>query len=147
MDPYTSTQNLVAEFHLKFSHPIATRPTMPDEKLRRLRLSLIAEELRELAEAFGFGMSPVFFDRDPTIEPNLVLAADALGDLDYVVSGANLVCGFSGGLVIKEIHRSNMAKLGPDGKPIYREDGKVLKPEGWTPPHIDVVVQEWAARP
>ncbi len=62
----------------------------------------------------------------------MVEFADACGDLDYVIEGARLTLGINGKPVADEIHRTNLAKV---GGPI-RDDGKRLKPEGWTPPDI-----------
>lgn len=67
---------------------------------------------------------------------DVVAAADTLGDLEYVVNGMALGMGVDLPAVVREIHRSNMTKLGPDGKPIYREDGKILKGEGYEPPRL-----------
>jgi len=116
------TVELVKQFHDSFGHPVEIRPTMPDQKTAELRLELIAEELAELRDAF---------ERNDLIE-----IADALGDLLYVVHGAALVCGIDLDAVVREIHRSNMSKLGADGKPIYRADGKVLKGPDYSPPDL-----------
>ena len=141
----THSINRVREFHSAFGHPIAPAATPGDRKLRELRVKLIAEELTELCEALGVavkiesnGVSSQFVveavkDDD---QVDLIAAADALGDLDYVVQGANLVFGFPAEPVLKEIHRANMSKLGEDGKPIYREDGKVMKGPNYTPPNV-----------
>ena len=88
----------VAEFHTKFRHPVLPNPTIPGKDRCALRVSLIAEELKELEEA---------------IEANdLVEVADALADIQYVLSGA--VCEFGMANVFKdmfeEVHRSNMSK-------------------------------------
>ena len=89
----------VAEFHTKFRHPVLPSPTIPGKDRCALRVSLIAEELKELEEA---------------IEANdLVEVADALADIQYVLSGA--VCEFGMATVFKdmfeEVHRSNMSKM------------------------------------
>lgn len=91
----------------------------PEEHYALYR-KLIAEELKELDDAV-------------TAEEHL----DAIIDLLYVVIGAGNALGYNLQAAWDEVHRTNMAKLGPDGKPILREsDGKVLKPEGWVPPHL-----------
>lgn len=66
---------------------------------------------------------------------DLVEFADALADLDYVIEGTRLEFGINGAPIAAEVHRSNLSKLGPNG-PMLREDGKILKPPGWTPPDI-----------
>ncbi len=95
-DPKTLTA--VAEFHKTFKHPILDRPTIPDEKRCQLRVSLIAEELRELEEAIA--------------EKDLVEVADALCDLQYVLSGAVLEFGLADkfNALFEEVQRSNMSK-------------------------------------
>ena len=85
-------------------------------------MSLIWEEVEELSDA-----------RE---ENDLVGIADALADLAYVTVGMAIECGLPFTEVFREVHAANMRKLGPDGKPIYREDGKVVKPDGWTEPDI-----------
>lgn len=119
----------VKEFHDAFG--IATPETQVVDKhsLNVLRRELIEEETRELSTGLYNR------DREATL--------DALIDLQYVLSGTVLALGFAG--VFDEafavVHRANMAKLGPEGRPIYREDGKVLKPEGWQPPDLSPFVQ------
>lgn len=90
--------NQVAEFHKTFKHPILEQPTIPDEKRCKLRVSLIAEELKELEEAIK--------DR------NIVEVADALCDIQYVLSGAILEFGLADKFkaLFEEVQRSNMSK-------------------------------------
>lgn len=131
--------SLVREFHTAFSQPIANEPSIADPKLNELRINLIAEELCELAEALGFKLDIKFKARDlPTDE---VEALDALVDLEYVLAGAYLSLGFHRyrAAALAEVHRSNMAKL-VDGKPLYRDDGKVVKPQGWEGPDLAGVI-------
>jgi len=88
----------VAEFHKTFKHPVLNEPTIPDEKRCALRVSLIAEELKELEEAIA--------DRD------MVEIADALCDIQYVLSGAVLEFGLADkfNALFEEVQRSNMSK-------------------------------------
>lgn len=95
----------------------------PNKEIVSLRISLIEEELRELCEAVN--------DKD------IVEVADALADLLYVVYGAGHAFGINLDLAFTNVHVSNMSKLGEDGKPIYREDGKVLKGPNYFPPKIE----------
>lgn len=124
-------QQLVREFHETFGHPVATEPTLVDERTYRLRHSLIGEELDEYLAACESG--------------DIVEIADALADLQYVLSGTAVVHGMNLGGLVEEVHRSNMSKLGADGKPIYREDGKVLKGPDFFLPNIALVLAEQAA--
>jgi len=94
-------------------------------KLRRI--ALIAEELRELTDALG--------------NDNLVEAADAIADLLYVTYGTAVEMGLPADALVSEVHRSNMTKLGEDGKPILREDGKILKGPGYQAPDIRGVLE------
>ncbi len=111
-----STLDQVQEFHETYGLPVAGEQTLADEKTRQLRINLLAEELDELKEALEQG--------------DMVETLDALIDLQYVLDGAFLSFGMQGVKqeAFDEVHRSNMSKLGADGKPIRREsDGKVMK--------------------
>lgn len=112
----------VREFHTVFGQPVKPLPGFPADDRVTLRRDLIREEWRELLEALH--------------ERDIVAVADALGDLLYVIHGMALEFGIPLDEVVSEIHRSNLSKLDEDGKPIYREDGKVLKGPGYTKPDI-----------
>lgn len=75
------------------------------------------------------------------MEDDHVEVADALADIVYVAYGTALTYGIDLDAVLQEVHRSNMSKLGPDGRPILREDGKVLKGPGYFPPAIGEVLR------
>ena len=121
--PNYNSYSRVREFHKAFGHPAPDTPGIIPDGRATLRIGLIAEELDELKEAVAAN--------------DLVGIADALGDLDYVVNGAAVEYGIVLPVITAEIHRSNMTKLGPDGKPIYREDGKILKGEDYEPPRLE----------
>lgn len=89
---------------------------------KELRIKLISEEYKEVMEAF---------EKD-----DLTNLAKELADLIYVIYGTALACGFDLDNVFREVHRSNMSKLGEDGRPIYREDGKVLKGPNYFEPDV-----------
>lgn len=139
----------VVEFHEVFGAPVAWKPTVPDYERRVLRCRLILEEFLEFVEASGLTLN--INGRDALIsdawfsdsgEPiDLVEAADALGDLRVVIDGSNLEWGFPGEKILREIHRSNMSKAGADGKPIVREDGKILKGPHFTLPQIAEILE------
>jgi predicted HAD superfamily Cof-like phosphohydrolase len=120
-------QDMVREFHEVFGVAVAGRPEMPAEETRELRLSLIEEEKRELFEVMN------------EQEPDLARIAKELADLLYVVYGTAVSYGIDVAPVFSAVHRSNMEKA-PGGVVTYREDGKVLKPPGWRPPDIEVVL-------
>lgn len=138
----------VREFMDIFGHPVYDEAQLiDDEPHEQMRLELIREEMCELLDALSYGEAAdairavvLEADKIEANEPDLVAAADALGDLEYVVNGMALGMGINLPEVVKEIHRSNMTKLGPDGKPIYREDGKILKGEGYEPPNLKPVL-------
>lgn len=119
------------EFHQTFDHPVEEKPTIPDEKVKRLREKLIQEELEELQEAA---------DNDDLVE-----VADALADLLYVVYGAAHCYGLADALeeCFDEVHRSNMSKTDKNGNPIFREDGKILKGGNYTRPNLETIVAEY----
>jgi predicted HAD superfamily Cof-like phosphohydrolase len=117
----------VAEFHAAFSLPMRQLPSAEiDHALARLRVALLEEEVGEFVAA--------------SEQRDLVGIADALADIVYVVYGTALTYGIDLDAVLREVHRSNMSKLGRDGKPLIREDGKVLKSERYFPPEIASVL-------
>ncbi|WP_223624010.1 nucleoside triphosphate pyrophosphohydrolase family protein [Microbacterium sp. EST19A] len=114
---------LVGEFHVAFNLPIASRPRGSiGQELSNLRIELIREEFEEFKQAVA--------------NEDVVAIADALGDIVYVAYGAAITYGIDLDAVLREIHRANMSKLGPDGSPVLRQDGKVLKGDGYFPPDI-----------
>ena len=115
----------VHAFHTAFGLGIQNTPTagLPEAK-NMLRYNLMKEENEEYLEAAKNG--------------DLVEVADALGDMLYILCGTILEHGMQEKIdeVFSEIQRSNMSKLGADGKPIYRADGKVLKGPNYFKPNI-----------
>lgn len=138
----------VVEFMETFGHPVYQHPTLIKDGLWEvMRLELIREEFCELLDALGYEdtaneIRAIYInpDEDYATKRDIVAAADALGDIEYVVNGAAAGMGIPLPEVVEEIHRSNMTKLGPDGKPIYREDGKILKGEDYEPPQLEGVL-------
>lgn len=120
---------MVREFREIFDLPIAIFPQLPDDDSLFLHHKLISEETDELLVAIA---------RHDAHE-----VLDALGDILYLVYGAALECGYDVDAAMTRIHAANMAKL-VDGKVIRREDGKVLKPEGWQPPNLSDLVRPGA---
>lgn len=128
---------MVAEFHAAFGLPMRTTPDAStaavDHELATLRADLHDEETDELYRAFG--------DR------NVVAIADALADIVYVAYGTALTYGIDLDAVLAEVHRANMSKLGPDGRPLLREDGKVFKSQRYRPPDVGRVLADQGALP
>lgn len=135
---------MVKEFMLAFGHPVLETPTpIDDEDWEKMRLALIQEEFAELLEAAGYHESATWI-KDVVLvkggESDIIGVADALGDLEYVINGMALGSGINLPAVVEEIHSSNMTKLGADGKPIYREDGKILKGPDYRKPVLEKVL-------
>ena len=120
----------VEKFHQAFKIENHYVPTNLSEKEVELRHRLMKEENEEYLEAAK--------------NNDLVEIADALGDQLYILCGTILRHGFQDKIeeVFNEIQRSNMSKLDRDGKPIYREDGKVLKSELYFKPNIKQILEK-----
>jgi predicted HAD superfamily Cof-like phosphohydrolase len=117
----------VKVFMEKFGQMVRTKPQFPDDKTMQLRLNLIKEELNELEEAMK--------------TKNLKEVADALTDILYVTYGAGYAYGIDLDQCFKEVQRANMSKLGEDGKPIYNDQGKVMKGPNYTKPDLSKFVK------
>lgn len=121
----------VTAFHEAFKLGLKYEPTANlGEAKNKLRFNLMAEENEEYFEAAQNG--------------DLVEVADALGDMLYILCGTIIEHGMQDKIeeVFDEIQRSNMSKLGEDGKPIYREDGKVLKGPNYFKPNIKEILEK-----
>ncbi len=120
-----STLECVQEFHETYGLPVKNAPDISDAKTNALRINLLAEEVDELKEALETG--------------DMVEVLDALTDIQYVLDGAYLSFGMQHLKMpaFEEVQRSNMSKLGEDGKPVVRaEDGKILKGPNYFKPDI-----------
>ncbi len=125
-----STLEQVQEFHETYGLPVHKDINLSCEQTKQLRINLLQEELDELKEALNAN------------DPQETL--DALIDLQYVLDGAFLSFGMQAvkDLAFDEVHRSNMSKLGEDGKPIRREgDGKVMKGPNYFAPDLSKFVK------
>jgi len=120
--PLATNFELAGDFMEAFGQEVLDRPTLPSSDLAKLRLELIREEFEELTVA--------------TNAMDIIEIADALTDILYVVYGAGHAFGIDLDSCYEEVHRSNMSKLGEDGKPIYRADGKILKGPDYSPPDL-----------
>ena len=120
-----STLDRVKIFHETYGLPVKDAPHITDKKTNQLRINLLEEEVSELKEA---------------LENNdLVEVLDALTDIQYVLDGAYLSFGLQHlkETAFAEVQRSNLSKLGLDGKPIRREsDGKVMKGPNYSAPDL-----------
>ena len=112
----------VRKFMETFGQEIKEKASFPNDKITSLRYDLIKEELDELKEAID--------NRD------LKEVADALTDILYVTYGAGHAFGINLDKCFEEVQNSNMSKLGSDGKPIYNENGKVMKGPNYFKPNL-----------
>ena len=116
----------VLDFQNAFKVKMPNQPKMLPKQRARLRQALLEEEVKELREA-----------------KNILDVADAVCDILYITYGTAHEYGIADRLVMlfDEVHRSNMSKMGPDGNPIFREDGKVLKPETYSEPKLRPILE------
>mgnify|MGYP001430455722 CR=1 FL=1 len=114
--------NDVKKFMETFGQEVKTKSEFPSDKIVKLRYDLIKEELDEFEEAIK--------DKD------LTQVADSLTDILYVTYGAGIAFGIDLDKCFDEVQKSNMSKLGADGKPIYNEKGKVMKGPNYFEPDL-----------
>lgn len=133
----------VTDFHNAMGQPVYRELHTPGDDRVKLRADLIFEECLEFMESVFDGFEAYSYDDYEThvrwgtgVKVDHVALADGLADLIYVCIGAANEFGIPLDKVWAEVHRSNMAKIGPNGEVKRREDGKVIKPDGWTPPDI-----------
>ena len=112
----------VGEFMKTFGQEVKSKSSLSSDKINILRINLIEEELDELKQAIN--------------QKNLLEVADALTDILYVTYGAGHAFGINLDKCFEEVQNSNMSKLGDDGKPIYNEQGKVLKGPNYFKPDL-----------
>ena len=112
----------VKKFMETFGQDVKTKADFPSEKIIKLRYDLIKEELDEFDKAIK--------------EKNLKEIADSLTDILYVTYGAGHSFGINLDKCFDEVQKSNMSKLGGDGKPIYNEAGKVMKGPNYFKPNL-----------
>ena len=117
----------VGLFMRTFGQEVKTQPSLSSEKINKLRIDLINEELEELKEAIK--------------NNDLKEAVDALTDILYVTYGAGHAFGVDLDKCFDEVQRSNMSKLGEDGKPIYNESGKVMKGPKYFKPDLSKFIK------
>ena len=110
-----------------FGQEVKSKSSLSSDKINSLRLSLIQEELDELKKAIQ--------DKD------IVEVADALTDILYVTYGAGHAFGIDLDQCFNEVQNSNMSKLGDDGKPIYNENGKVMKGPNYFKPDLSKYIK------
>ena len=117
----------VGIFMKTFGQEVKDKPSFSSEKINNLRLSLIEEELKELKDAMR--------------NNDLLEVADALTDILYVTYGAGHAFGINLDDCFNEVQNSNMSKLGDDGKPIYNDNGKVMKGPKYFKPNLIKIIK------
>ena len=116
----------VGTFMKTFGQEVKTKPSFSSDKINKLRIDLIKEELQELTEAMQ--------------KKDLLEVADALTDILYVTYGAGHAFGINLDACFNEVQNSNMSKLGKNGNPIYNESGKVMKGPNYFKPDLSKFV-------
>lgn len=116
----------VKEFHTAFGQRIGEKPELPSKEERELRKNLLAEEYTEYVVA--------------EYRHDLVEIADALADIIYIACGTAVSYGIPLDKIFENVHASNMSKLGEDGKPVRRSDGKVLKGPNYKAPDVKSIL-------
>ena len=116
----------VGTFMKTFGQEVKTKPSFGTEKINKLRIDLIKEELSELTDAMN--------------NKDLLEVADALTDILYVTYGAGHAFGIDLDKCFDEVQNSNMSKLDENGKPIYNENGKVMKGPNYFKPDLSKFV-------
>lgn len=116
----------VLEFQTAFGVKVGKEPKMPTKKRRILTQKMLEEEVKELSSS-----------------KNILSASDAICDILYVTFGIAQEYGVADRLTMMfdEVHSSNMSKMGEDGKPIYREDGKVMKSDRYREPKLQAILE------
>jgi|TARA_B110000971_G_scaffold81830_1_gene83937 predicted HAD superfamily Cof-like phosphohydrolase len=113
----------VKNFMQTFGQEVKIKAEFPNKKIIQLRYELIKEEIEELNQAIK--------------NKDIIEVADALTDILYVTYGAGHAFGVDLDKCFDEVQQSNMSKLGPDGKPIYNESGKVMKGPNYFKPNLN----------
>ena len=116
----------VGTFMKTFGQEVKTKPSLSTEKINKLRVDLIKEELEELTEAMN--------------NKDLLEVADALTDILYVTYGAGHAFGIDLDQCFEEVQNSNMSKLDENGKPIFNDAGKVMKGPNYFKPDLSKFV-------
>jgi predicted HAD superfamily Cof-like phosphohydrolase len=150
-------QRRVDEFMLRAKQDVPGKPTLPSEKVRRLRASLILEEAFETVHALGFEVlvyAGLVSDKEdfeelidlyPNEHGSLKDIADGCADVIVVTTGTLSACGISDESLQREVDENNLAKFGPGHS--WNENGKLIKPPDHKPPDIEGVLKRQGEEP
>lgn len=135
---YLSREDVVREFHKAFGQDVDKEMNPRNLTLRH---GLIYEEYEELKDEFAAALADLaqYGEVKPKTKERML---KELADLQYVISGMAVTFGLPLQVAFVRVHKSNMSKLGEDGKPVYREDGKVLKGASYAPADMEDLVAE-----
>lgn len=143
---------MVREFHEAFGLTVRDVPDVGAPEERVLRVRLMLDDVLEFAKAAGVNVMDgagrligrvdhLAIAASKFQQPDLTAMAHELGDVAYVTHGTAVQLGIPLLPVTEEVHSANLRKLGPDGKPIVDERGKVRKPDGWRPADVGAVLR------
>lgn len=139
----TDTLTQVAFFHEAFGLPVVSHPSIPSDDRVALRLRLIDEEYKEVRSELTNILEKQRYGHEISGQSQrLADLAKELSDLIYVIYGCALEFGLDLDRALAIVHTSNMSKLGEDGKPIRREDGKILKGPNYKPADLSELVDQ-----
>lgn len=144
-------REMVERFHRAMGLPVREWPEMPSDAERVLRCNLLLEETLEVLRACGCVLKILPSGRVVAVSmpeagtPDLVSIAHEVADVEVIAKGFGVQFGLPSEAVFAEVMRANMSKLGPDGRPVVRADGKVPKGPNYRPPDV-VGALERAAR-
>ena len=135
---YLSREDVVSEFHKAFGHLLNQNMT---EKELLLRYTLLAEEWAELKEEIAAALADIS-ETGVVKKKTKERMLKEMADLQYVLSGLAATFDLPLQVAFVRVHKSNMSKLGEDGKPVLREDGKILKGPNYVPADMEDLVEE-----
>lgn len=127
-------EDYVRQFHRAMGQDVGNNS--PSATLLEFRYGLILEEVKELGEEIAYAMAESHFKEGIPLRVKARMLKE-LADVQYVISGLAVALGLPLAQAFIRVHKSNMSKLGADGKPVYREDGKVLKGPNYVSPEME----------
>lgn len=131
-------EDYVRQFHKAMGQDIDN--SNPSATLLEFRYNLILEEVKELGEEIAIAMAESGFKAGIPLKVKARLLKE-LADVQYVISGLAVTLGLPLQQAFVRVHKSNLSKLGEDGKPVYREDGKVQKGPNYVPPDMETLLE------
>jgi predicted HAD superfamily Cof-like phosphohydrolase len=127
-------EDVVREFHEIMGQAVGEK--QPTADLLELRYKLLCEEVKEVGEEVAYAMAESHFKEGVPDKVKIRLLKE-LADVQYVLSGFAVALGLPLEKAFFRVHKSNLSKLGEDGRPIYRDDGKVLKGPNYQPVNLE----------